>query len=415
MILSVTDVVLAVTYFLVLYLSVFWLLVLLEKKELPQKIVTSWPAVSVIIPAYNEENTIRKSVESVFALDYDNLQLIVVNDGSTDKTKEIVEQLQQNAPLPFIFLNQENKGKGAALNHALQHVTGEYYATLDADSTVDSGLMKKLMPYFVDDNVASVLPLLKVRNPENILQRIQRYEYIINMFYKNLNAKLDCVHVTPGPCSVYRTTVIQQLGGYDEHNITEDLEIAIRLQKHHYKIVQTAEAAVYTIPPDTVKALYRQRNRWYKGSVLNSFKHRAIMFNREYGDFGTVRLPTIILSGILSVIILFTLGFDAITLVAAKFSQLASVNFDIFTFLKNWSFNFHILDLSFLKLFVAGFVIILGLGVMVASFRHSQEKIARYGKTFFTLCSYMLLYGLLLSVVWLMIGVEIMRGKVQKW
>jgi len=415
MYLTGTEIILGITYFFVLYLSIFWLLALFDASLPQKKQFEDFPGVTVIIPAYNEEETIQTCLASVQQLNYPRLSLIVVDDGSQDNTAEIVRAVQAKANIPFLFLQQPNKGKGAALNHALRHTTTPFYATLDADSTVEPDLLTKLMPYFSSEDVASVLPLLKIKNPKNIVQRIQRYEYIINMFYKMLNSKLDCVHVTPGPFSVYRTDVIKTLGYYDEKNITEDLEIALRLQQHHYRIIQTGEAAVYTLPPDTLKGIYRQRNRWYKGSALNSIKYRHMMFDKKYGDFGFVRLPTVILGGALSIIILFALSYDLLDALWSKFVELRAVDFDIFTFLRNWTFNFHILDLSYLELFVAFSVLSLGVGVMIASFRYSQEKITTYGKTFFSLVYYMFLYSFLLSVVWFMIGLEIIRGKVQKW
>jgi poly-beta-1,6-N-acetyl-D-glucosamine synthase len=416
---SPTDIILGVVYLLVLYLTIFWLLVLFDKDEVARKRLTRFPLVSIIIPAFNEELTIEKALRSVLEIDYPKIQIIVVNDGSTDRTIKVVEstinELGGFSKFNIKLVNQINKGKGAALNHALKYAKGKFYATLDADSTVDKKILKNLLPYFTTNEIAAVLPLLKIKNPSNIMQRIQRYEYIINMFYKKLNAKLDCVHVTPGPFSVYRTDIVRKIGCYDENNITEDLEIAIRLQKYHYKIVQTAEPAVYTMPPDNLKDLYHQRNRWYKGSVLNSFRYKSIMFNKKYGDFGFIRLPTIALSGALAIIILGTLAFDVAHLLTEKISNLALIQFDILTLIKTWSLSFHVLDINFIKLSVVLFMILLSFGVMIYSFRHSKEKITKYGKTFFSLTTYMMLYSFFLSIVWLMIGVDILRRKTQKW
>lgn len=139
------------------------------------------------------------------------------------------------------------------------------------------------------------------------------------------------------------------------------------------------------------------------------------MFNRKYGDFGFMRLPTIIISGVLSIIVLSTLTYDTLSTIIEKMINLYSINFDILTLFRNWVFDFHVFDLNFLKITVAFFVLALGLGVMIASFRYSQEKITKYGKTFFSLAYYMLLYSFILSVVWFMIGIEIARGKVQRW
>ncbi len=412
---SASDIILAVAYFLILYFSIFWLLALLEREEVKRVRLKRFPLVSILIPAYNEEKTIRACLESVLRLDYPALEAVVINDGSTDRTQHVVQSIKATASLPIILINQENKGKGAALNAGLQRISGEFYATLDADSVVEPTLLKKLLPYFSNQHVTSVLPLLKIKNPKNLLQRIQRYEYIINMFHKLLNAMLDSVHVTPGPFSLYRTAIVKQLGGYDEHNITEDLEIALRLQKHHFKIIQTGETGVYTIPPDNLRDLYHQRNRWYKGAVINSFAYRSLMFRKDYGDFGIVRLPTVILAGILSIVVLSTLAYDIGDAVVHAFVRLSAINFDIVTLLINWSLNFHVLDLRYLELSVAFSVLALSFLVMVVSFRFCREKVSRYGRTFASFISYTLLYSFLLSFVWLMIGIDIFRGKIQKW
>src|SRR3989344_5408800 len=199
MYLTGTEIILGITYFFVLYLSIFWLLALFDASLQQKKQFEDFPGVTVIIPAYNEEETIQTCLASVQQLNYPRLSLIVVDDGSQDNTAEIVRAVQAKANIPFLFLQQPNKGKGAALNHALRHTTTPFYATLDADSTVEPDLLTKLIPYFSSDDVASVLPLLKIKNPKNIVQRIQRYEYIINMFYKMLNSKLDGFLVPPGP------------------------------------------------------------------------------------------------------------------------------------------------------------------------------------------------------------------------
>ncbi len=412
---TTTEVILAAAYFLILYFTVFWLLVLFDRKEVKRIRLHSFPLVSVIIPAYNEERTIGECLRSVLGMDYPSFEVIVINDGSADRTRQIVEEIRARSSVPLTLINQQNKGKGAALNAGLALAHGEFYASLDADSVVEPSILKKLLPYFVDENVASVLPLLKIKDPKNVLQRIQRYEYIINMFHKILNSMLDAVHVTPGPFSVYRTSIVKQLGCYDEHNMTEDLEIAYRIQKHHYQIIQTTESAAYTIPPDNLRDLYYQRNRWYKGALLNTYNYRSLMFKKDYGDFGFVRLPTVILAGVLSIVVLVTLSYDASEYFFHKLITLSAINFDILTLLQNWSFNFHLLDLRYLELSIAFSVLTLGIFFMVISFRACKEKISRYGRTFISLISYMLIYSFIVSFVWLMIGIEIFRGKIQKW
>ncbi len=212
------DIVLFSSYFLLLFLSIFWLLVFFtEKKEPAKKKLAKLPIFTVIVPAYNEEQSILETLASITSLDYpqEKLEILVVDDGSTDGTADLVQTfILEHRQNNITLLRQENKGKGAALNLALDKVKGEFFACLDADSFVGSNALQEMLPYFEEDfRVAAVCPLLKVRNPKTILQKIQWMEYVINMFYRMLNAKLDCVHVTTGPFSVYRTAVIKELGG----------------------------------------------------------------------------------------------------------------------------------------------------------------------------------------------------------
>ena len=416
---SLLDGVLFSTYFILLFLSIFWLLVLfMEKDKKNKKKECGTPFFSVIVPAYNEENSIQETLASLITLDYpDNkIEIVVVNDGSTDKTKEYVESfINKHSQKKIVLLNQENKGKARAMNRGLEIIKGEFFACLDADSFVHSNALQEMLPLFENEKIAAVCPLLKVKKPENVLQKVQWSEYIINMFYKLLNAKLDCIHVTPGPFSVYKTKIIKDLGGYDEKTITEDLEIAIRLQKHHYKIVQTFDAVVETVAPKTWKSLFWQRVRWYRGSVDNSINYRKMMFNKKYGDFGFMRMPTIILSGIIAIVLMTTLVRELLIQLSQWFFSLKAINFDIFTLIKNLEFNFNFLSLPFFKLFIAGTLLAISFFVMIYSFRLVKEKITNYGKTWVSLITYLLIYSFFLTIVWVYIAFLFVSKKKTSW
>lgn len=420
MIITFLDTVLFSTYFLLLFLSIFWLLVLFapeEKKEKPKQ--KRFPFFTAIVPAYNEEKSIRGTLQSLVNLEYpaEKMEIIVVNDGSTDQTKEMVEQFIQNHPSRNItMLNQENKGKANAMNHGLTIAKGEFFACLDADSFVTPHALQAMLPVFEENkDVAAVCPLLKVRNPQNILQKVQWYEYVINMFYKFLNSKLDCIHVTPGPFSVYKTKVITDLGGYDETTITEDLELAIRLQKHQYKIVQTFDAVVETVAPTTWKKLFRQRIRWYKGSVDNSIRYRNLIFNKKYGDFGVMRMPTIIISGIIALILAGTMLHALIKEAVRGLVYLKNINFDVLTLIKNFSFEFNVLTLPFAKLFIAATLMGISFFIMIYSYRIIKERITNHGKTFFSLVTYLFIYGFFITAVWIYIAFMFITGKKNSW
>lgn len=419
MIVTFLDVVLVSTYFLLLFLTIFWLLVLLSKEEELQKgEMKQYPFFSTIVPAYNEEQSLRETLLSLINLDYPKYkrEIIVVNDGSTDGTKKVVENMIKEFPQEnIILINQKNGGKGNAMNSGLKVAKGEFFACLDADSFVHAQALQEMLPYFADREVGAVCPLLKIKKPENLLQKVQWTEYIINMFYRLLNAKLHCIHVTPGPFSVYRTEVIRKLGGYDENTITEDLELAIRLQKYNYKILQIFGAIVETIPPDTWHTLFKQRVRWYKGSVDNSITYKKLIFNKKYGDFGMVRMPTIFASGVIAIILTAALGQALAKKLYYGFLSLKEINFDIITLIKNYSPHFNYLNLPYFKLAIALTLIILSLFVMYKSFKLVKEKITRYGRTWISVTTYLLIYSLFLTTVWLYIAYLFIKKKKNSW
>lgn len=420
MIITFLDAILFVTYFLLLFLSIFWLLILFSsEKEQKNKKLETFPLFSAIVPAYNEEKSIMATLQSLVDLDYpkDRIEIIVVNDGSKDRTKEIVENFVALHPTSKItLLNQENQGKGKAMNTGLAVAEGEFFACLDADSFIAPNALKAMLPIFAhDQNVAAACPLLKVKNPQSILQKVQWYEYVVNMFYKFLNAKLDCIHVTPGPFSVYKTKVIKDLGGYDETTITEDLEIAIRLQKHQYKIVQTLDTVVETIVPTTWKKLFRQRIRWYKGSVDNSIKYRKLIFNKKYGDFGIIRMPTIILSGILAIVLVGTFLQALAAKAMVTFLYLQDINFDLLTLLRHFSLEMNILTWPFSRLFVAATLLGISFFIMIYSYRLIKEKITNHGRTLASLVMYLFIYGFFITAVWMYISIMFIRKKKNFW
>jgi len=406
-----------VAFYLSLYFITFWLLTFFEKGILTEeKELTHFPNVTVALPVYNEEKNVAKSILSVLALDYpsNKLQVIVVNDGSKDNSLSVIKQLIKEHPKRNILLiDQKNAGKGAVLNTALRRATGEYFVCLDSDSEISSDALKKMLPHFTDD-VAVVLPLMKVRTPKTILQKLQWCEYLLNFFYKSLMATINCVHVAPGPFSVYKKKVLEEVGGFAVNNLTEDFEITLKIQKKHYKIIQLLNATVYTGTPQTFAAFCKQRNRWYKGTLLNLFTYKNMIFNKKYGDFGMLQLPRVLLSGFLAVTFIGLTGWRFILKpLINKINNWSSINFDFSVFLRNLQFNFTWFDLNFTNLFFGIVSLTLSLIIINYAYHYTKEKVFRYG--FVSVPIYILAYGLLASIVWLTVFVDLLRGKKQRW
>jgi cellulose synthase/poly-beta-1,6-N-acetylglucosamine synthase-like glycosyltransferase len=400
---TAVDVITWVIYIITIYFAFFWLITFLEmKNEKKKKNLTSFPIVSVVIPAFNEQETIEETLRSITELDYpkNRIEIIVINDGSRDATEKIVRAfIKKHRNRKIQLISQKNSGKWVCMNKGLAIAKGKFFACLDADSFVASDALKKMLLKF-DRKTAVVLPMMKVKNPKNTLQKIQWYEYIVNMFYKKIAAYLNCVHVAPGPFSLYRTSVLREVGGFRYGYATEDLEIAMRLQKEDYKIVQTMDAEVYTVAPDSMKELYKQRVRWNKGSLMNAISYREMLFNRQYGDFAMIQMPLVIAAGFISAILISLFLYYSIAKPAYNLiKRLILVRFDIVTLIENLQISMNILDTDFAKLMLAVFTLLITALIFLSAHRESREKIVKYGV--FPLLIYLFLYYIVLGLIWI--------------
>jgi cellulose synthase/poly-beta-1,6-N-acetylglucosamine synthase-like glycosyltransferase len=410
-----------IIYAISLYYVVFWLLVFLENNgeaKLGKKL-KNYPAVTIAVPAYNEGDNIEETLESIAALDYpkDKLSIIVIDDGSKDKTFELAKKFAEKAKKKhafksFIVLTQKNQGKHMALNNALKHVTTEFFAVLDADSIPKTDALKKLMSCF-EEEVAAVSPVLKVYKPKTHLQKMQWFEYSVNHFYRGLIAKLNAMHVTPGPLSVYRSEVIRKIGGFREAHKVEDMEVAMRIQKKNYRIIQCDDAFVYTKAPKSLREWLVQRHRWNYGTFKNIIDYRAMVFNRKYGDFGFFQLPIVLLSGVLGVTVLFLIVHAIWKAAVPFFKNLAMYNFNLIKYLSTMKFNMILLDINLRStVFLIGFFI-LTLFVMWLSLRLYKNKGSFKRITSFMM--YLFFYYLLIAIVWANVYKDVLIGKRTAW
>ncbi|MFH1402873.1 MAG: glycosyltransferase [Candidatus Altiarchaeota archaeon] len=281
-------------WFMSTFFVVTVLLIILEKRrQLFAKVgcQEAKPKVSIILPAYNEEEGILPALISLSNITYpkDLYEVIVVNDGSSDNTSALVKEfISQNRFLNIVFIDRvENQGKSYSLNEAIRRASGELIACMDGDSLVKPDILSQTVGYFSDPKMGSVSVRVNVREPKNFLEKVIDVEYVVGLSISlKILSFLNIMHVTPGPFSIYRKSVLTELGGFDETNITEDLEIAFRIQKAGYKLSFCLSTSVSTIVPSSIKSLFKQRKRWYSGSLLTVWQHKDMMFNRKMGLFG---------------------------------------------------------------------------------------------------------------------------------
>jgi cellulose synthase/poly-beta-1,6-N-acetylglucosamine synthase-like glycosyltransferase len=411
------------TYLVGLYFSIFWILAAFDKPVKQEAVhghrrISSCPGVSIIIPTFNGEAGIGSSIESVLNLDYpaDKLELVVVNDGSTDRTERIVSEIISHNPTRNIRLvTQKNQGKAAALNTGIGCSVGEFFACMDDDSLVDKDALKRMVQAFLDygDGLAVVTPAMKVFKPGNLLQRLQSLEYVSSIMVNRILSGFDSVYVAPGPFSLYNRKIMKHVGEFDTDSIAEDQEIAYRIQKFNYAIKQCPDAFVYTVSPANIRALYRQRNRWYKGGYANLIKYKRLAFNREYGHFGFFQLPMNIIFLPLGILSIFFFVYLVILPVLRRVNELYLVGFDIWPYLKNLKFSFDFLGINYPQLIILSSLLVCGLGLLLLSFRSSREALKKRHLVDFV--PYLFVYYLLLGLISVVAFVELAVGRRQKW
>ncbi len=253
-----------------------------------------WPGVSIIIPSYNSASTLRDCVAACKRLRYaGKAEIIVIDDGSTDGS---CESLRIAGVKVF---RKENGGKASAMNFGIKKASYGRIVCVDSDSYPREDALEKMVPYMEEDSkVGAVVLFICVSRPKSLLAKVQEIEYWVSygFFLKALDS-IGGLYVTPGPMALYRREVFEKLGGFEEKNITEDMEIALRMQKNGWKIRACHQSVVYTEAPDTLQGVFRQRFRWFRGGFANVIKYFDMFFNEKFGAFGFFVLPLILVAG----------------------------------------------------------------------------------------------------------------------
>jgi cellulose synthase/poly-beta-1,6-N-acetylglucosamine synthase-like glycosyltransferase/peptidoglycan/xylan/chitin deacetylase (PgdA/CDA1 family)/spore germination protein YaaH len=254
------------------------------------------PRVAVLIPAYNEEKVIVRTIRSVLNSDYNNLRVIVVDDGSKDRTFEVARAAYAKdiAAGRVEVLTKPNGGKAAALNYALDRIDEEFYVGIDADTVIAMDAISKLIPHFEDPAVGAVAGNAKVGNRINLWTRWQALEYITSQNFERRAFDLfNVITVVPGAIGAWRTAGAKAAGGYPINTVAEDADLTMSLLEQKYKVVYEDRALAFTEAPIDAQGLMRQRFRWSFGILQAVWKHRlAFIRNKAMGLFA---LPNILI------------------------------------------------------------------------------------------------------------------------
>ena len=243
--------------------------------------------VSVIVPAYNEEVGIAATVRSLVASSHPDVEIIVVDDGSTDRTAEVVDALGE----PTVRLvRRANGGKPAALNTGIALARHDVIVMIDGDTVFEPDTITELIRPLADPTIGAVSGNTKVGNRRGLLGRWQHIEYVIGF---NLDRRmydvLRCIPTIPGAIGAFRRDVLDAVGGVSDDTLAEDTDLTMAINRAGWRVVYEERARAWTEAPATLRQLWRQRYRWCYGTMQAMWKHRRAV--RERSPLGRFGLP----------------------------------------------------------------------------------------------------------------------------
>ncbi len=285
--------VLAVRYLLMLGLAAKDILEQKHMAELLDR--TDWPSVSLIMPVYNESKLIAQVLERLFALDYPDYEILVIDDGSSDNTFLHAMVAARNVQQPRVrILPKSNGGKSDALNHGLSLASGEIVVCIDGDAVLDPLALKLVLAHFDIPAVGAVAGNVRVSNRDTAWGVFQALEYALGLgLMKRAQSAAGAVAIVPGPLGAFRKEAIARASGYDHDTFAEDFDLTLKLLEDGWQIIYESRACVYTEAPESLMQLMKQRYRWSRGSV-QVLRKRWHMFRqplkRPWAFFGVCYL-----------------------------------------------------------------------------------------------------------------------------
>lgn len=277
-----------VVFLLILLIRYFGILVLayLYLNEYTFKDTDSFhPFISVIIPVYNESKILERTIQSLLELNYLKYEIIIVNDGSTDDTKEIAERLVGYLDgvynkIKISLVNKANSGKANSLNAGIQISRAEFVLCMDGDSQLSPDSVKMAVRHFTNPEIGAVAGNVKVKNRGTFLTDLQALEYIegLNMA-RSAQSFLRLVNIIPGPIGLFRKKALKSANYYSSDTYAEDADLTLKILANGWKIYYEPKSISFTEAPTSLRQLLKQRYRWTRGILQSIRKHKKLLVN----------------------------------------------------------------------------------------------------------------------------------------
>lgn len=270
------------------YFALLWFAYLghAERNVMGEKPARWLPPISIIIPAYNEAAVIEGALASLAGMDYPTLEVLVVDDGSTDETLRLAAGWEgQHGSVDYRVLTKSNGGKATALNTGIAASKHPFVFCMDADSRLEPDTLRRAMQQFEDPSVGAVAGNVKVENRGRLITKLQALEYIEGLnLPRRAQGFIAAVNIVPGPVGLFRREALDEVGGYDTDTFAEDADLTLKLVSAGWKVVYEDTAIAWTEAPEKYLDLVQQRYRWTRG-ILQSLKKRKGLFLKPFPDF----------------------------------------------------------------------------------------------------------------------------------
>lgn len=260
------------------YVLMLWLGYLhhIERREEAMGVPGTQPRVTIIVPVYNEEAVIASALRSLLRLEYAAFDVLVVDDGSTDRTVEVARALEgRYGGATVRVIRKPNGGKASALNLGIAHARTPFVLCMDGDSRLDPGTLRHAMPHFANPRVGAVAGNVKVVNRNNVWTRLQALEYIEGLnLARRAQGFLRVVNIIPGPIGIFRREALADVGGYRSDTFAEDADLTLELLTAGWHVAYEERAVAWTEAPESFLDIIQQRYRWTRG-ILQALRKRG--------------------------------------------------------------------------------------------------------------------------------------------